>query len=150
MSVEFVPVQITQTLVVPTPASTTTYGAAFQLQSPADRVVVVASLTAGSASTLNVYIQETWNGGTTWTDVCAFTQLSAAATKQYRVVPGNAGTLATVTSGTVSSAVPTLTAGTALDQPWGPMLRIVATTGTGTNSLSVTQSINFTPWQISH
>jgi hypothetical protein len=150
VSVEFAPVQATHTLVVPTPASTTTYGTWFQLPSPADRTVVVASLVAGSASKLNVYLQESWDGGVTATDVLAFAQLNASTSAQYRVVPPNLGTIGTVASGVAASTAPTLTAGTVLDQPWGPLLRIVSVTGTGTNSGAVTQSLNFIPWQSSH
>ena len=150
MSVEFVPVQITKTLVVPTTEATTTYGSPFHLQSPEDRTVVIASLEAGSASKLNVYIQDSWDGALTWTDVCAFPQVSSSDSAQYRVVPPNLGTMSAVTHGTISSAAPTLTAGAVCDQPWGPLLRIVTVTGTGTNSGAVTQSLLFIPWQSSH
>jgi hypothetical protein len=165
MSAEFPPVQSTQTLVVPTTASTTTYGSPFQLQFPGDWIVIVATLTAGSASTLGIWLQESWDGGTTWTDIVAFKQLAAAATLTYRLVAAHtasssgttvvAGSPAVVTSGTAALAVPTLVGatgsnGVALDGPWGPLLRIVSTTGTGTNSATVTQTLKIISVQQSH
>lgn len=141
MGLRYQTAQVTVTLAVPITASTTTYGAPFQLAFPCDWAVIIATLVAGSASTLDVAIQETWDGGTTWTDVCHFTQVTAAATVQYRVVTSHLGLIQAVKSGTVASAVPALTAGKVCDGPWAPLLRLVATTGTGTNSGIVTQTI---------
>jgi hypothetical protein len=161
----FQPYQTTVTFSVPTTASTTTYGTPFSIQWPYDALVVIATLKAGSASTLNIYIQESWDGGTTWTDVAAYKQIAAAGTATYRLVTSHIGASsgttevfgapAAVTSGTVSSAVPSLVGptgsnGVALDGPWGTLTRIVSTTGTGTNSAAVTQTFLFIPWQRSH
>lgn len=140
----------TTTLTVPTTASTTTYGTSGNgiIYLPAaDTYVILAQLTAGSVSTLNVYIQESWNQGTTWEDVAAFVQLTAAQTKNYRLVLPSAGTATTVGVGTVSSAAPALAAGSFADGPWGPWLRLVSVTGSGANAATVNQVLHVVAWR---
>lgn len=133
-------------LVIPITASTTTYGAVVHL--PAyDKLVLVAQLAAGSVSTLDVTVQESWDFGTTWTDVAHFTQLAANASKNYRLVLPSAGTVSTVGVGTVGSAAPVLAAGSFADGPWGPMLRLVGVTGTGTNAAVANQNLLLYPWR---
>jgi hypothetical protein len=133
-------------LAVPVTASTTTYGAPVRLPIY-DKLVLVAQLAAGSVSTLDVTVQESWDFGTTWTDVAHFTQLTAAATKNYRLVLPAAGTVTTVGVGTASSAAPVLAAGDFADGPWGPMLRLVSVTGSGTNAAIANQNVLLVPWR---
>ena len=134
-------------IVVPLAASTTTYGIAFNMPSY-DRLTIVASLVALPTTTCDVYIQESWDNGTTWVDVGHFTQMAGgSSTPTYRVqvpcVGAAAGVAATV--GTVGTAVPTLAANTFVDGPWGPTLRLVAHTGAGTNANGATQTIQLIP-----
>lgn len=133
-------------LAVPTTASTTTYGAPVHVP-VYDKAVLVAQLAAGSASTLDVTVQESWDFGETWTDVAHFAQLAANASKNYRLVLPSAGTVTTVGVGTVSAAAPVLAAGDFADGPWAPMLRLVSVTGSGTNAAVANQNLLLVPWR---
>ena len=134
-------------LVVPTTASTTTYGVA--VHTPLfERLVLVAALASLSASTLDVYVQESWDNGTTWTDVGHFAQITAGhAAVIYRLVLPSAGTAVVVGQGTVSNAPPVLAAGSFADGPWGPMLRLVSVTGIGANASTATQTLTLLSWR---
>lgn len=135
-----------QTLSVPITASATTLGPPFQLAANAeyDQLVIIATLTGMSASTLDLYIQESWDGGTTWYDVAHFGQVAGgAAAVVKRVVLGGTGAIQTVGVG----GTPALAVATVCDGPWAPLLRLVSVTGTGTSSAPVNQVVQFIIWQ---
>lgn len=143
------------TLSVPAAASTTTVGPAVAVGWPQSGLVLVATLTGMSAGTLDLYIQESWNGGATWNDVAHFTQIAAnaaAASERLSVSTagsGTAGNSVPVVVGTGTTAAPgvALAAGKFVDGPWGPLVRLVAVTGAGANAGPVSQTINLYPWR---
>lgn len=147
------PVPIKQSFSVPAAASTTTVGPAFQNFGPSDKLALFATLTGMSASTLDLYLQETWDGGVTWYDVAHFSQVAAnsgpTVTRLVTSTPSVATPL-TIGTGTLTAATPALAAHTFVDAPWGPLLRFVSVTGTGANSGAVTQNITIIAWQQSH
>ncbi len=128
-----------------TPASaTTSYSAALSIGRYDHELVVLAQLIGATGGTLDVTVQESWDSGVTWVDVCHFTQLAGAASAiNFRVAPTADKTIQTVKIGTVASAVPVLAAGDVAGLPWGPLVRLAATAGSGTSagaSITVTFS----------
>jgi hypothetical protein len=95
---------------------------------------------------LDVSIQESWDAGTTWDDVAHFTQVSAGVSISWRLVVGSQRGLATATVvGTVGTAVPVLAQTTYADGPWASLLRLVATSGSGTSGAAAVQTLNWIP-----
>lgn len=141
--------QINVSVVVPASASTTTYGAATPGLQSYDALkgrIAIAGLTGG---TLDVSVQGSWDGGTTWDECAAFAQATAAAssvTSDFSVVLDS--TVRTIRSGTLASAAPILTAGTICAGPWAPILRLVAKTGGGVSS-GATITLYLFAWQSS-
>jgi len=104
----------------------------------------MVAMQAHTGGTLNLYLQESLDGGTTWWDCCAFPQVTAATASNV-VVPImlNSLTAYAVRKGTTASAVPVLAAGTYTGGPYGPLLRLVAVTGTGTSGAAQVQTATF-------
>lgn len=147
--IQFISKVIATSLSVPATASTTTNGPSLFIPEPYDSLVVIATLTGMSASTLDVYLQESWDGGTNWGDVAHYTQLaSGAAAATTRFSLAMTGTSHTIGYG--SAPTPTLAAATFCDGPWSRQLRIVSVTGTGANAGAVTQSFVFVAVQQAH
>lgn len=138
---------------VPLAASTTTIGKAFSVANQYDKLVLVSTLTGMSVGTLDLYIEDSWDGGVTWYQVAHFTQIAgaAAAAIKRQTVP-YPGTGTAVITGQSTLGVPSLVlaAGTFCESPWGPLLRIIAVTGAGANAAPVVQTLAFIPWQQSH
>lgn len=97
-------------------------------------MLVYASLQGATGGTLDVYLQGSPDGGTTWVDLVHFAQLAAGAAALYRVCAiSKAGQQTTLTAvGTGSS--PALAAGTVVGGDWGDRLRVVHTAGAGTSA----------------
>lgn len=141
--------EIDLTITVPSTASTTTYGTAFPGFGEYDAIKGLATLQGLTGGTLNIYIQQSWDGGTTWTDCAAFAQMSggaAQATSDFSIVLDS--TIRTVGSGSVSSAAPALSAGTICAGPWAPLLRLVAVSGSGTSGASKLQTVKLYAWSM--
>lgn len=86
---------------------------------------VLINITAGGTATgtLNLYIQDSVDGGTTWDDMIAsnaFTFGAGAATQRF-IIAGKVAT--SITQGSAVS-IEALTAGTVRSGPWGPQLRV--------------------------
>ena len=143
------PVPFVQAFSAPSAASTTTAGAAFSLAYPSSAVVIVATLTGMSASTLDLYVQESWDAGVTWIDAAHFAQLAigAAASSTRLAIAASSTTPLVVGVGTVAAPGVALAAGKFVDGPWGPLLRIVSVTGAGVNAGPVVQTLRFYAWQ---
>ena len=97
---------------------------------------IQANLQGATGGTLNVYVQTSYDGGTTWHDYVSYTQLAAGAAavtyaSSHTRAKGDA--LATPTDGT-------MTANTARDGEWGDRFRLKMTAGAGT-SAGTTQSV---------
>lgn len=91
-----------------------------------DSLLVLVNVTAAGTATgqVNLYIQDTWDGGTSWDDMAASTNISLGTTTgtQRFVIQGRIAT--SITQGTaVSNAA--LTAGTVRSGPFGDRIRLV-------------------------
>jgi hypothetical protein len=135
---------------VPAAASTTTIGTQFSLGCGYDKIVLISTLTGMSVGTLDLYIEESWDLGTSWYQVGHFTQLAggaAAATKRQIIPYPGTGTAVATSKSTLASASLSLAANTFLEMPWAPLLRIISVTGAGVNAGPVVQTITFAPWR---
>ena len=109
--------------------------------------VVIAELTGVGGVTCDIWIEESWNGGTDWFEVAHFTQLGAGASASVqRFSPQTDATVRTIGKNTTTSG--TLAAGTVCGGPWGPLLRLVSRTGAGSPSGgTITQTVRILQWQ---
>jgi hypothetical protein len=135
----------TRTLTVVSTASTTTAGTAFPLPVGYNAMLVFASLASHTGGTIDVYLQDSFDGGTTWLDCAHFTQVGAASTRKEAAAIQLSSTLVAIGSGTVGTPGVGLAAATLRSAPWGPLLRIVAVTGGGTSGADKVQTITFVP-----
>lgn len=99
-------------------------------------VMNVTAVPTGGAPTLNVYVQATPDGGTTWQDVASFQFTGSAAKRVFALA-------ALVTPGTslLATSDGALASGTQVQGPYGDRLRVkyvfAAGGSTGTYSLTV-------------
>ena len=98
-----------------------------------DSLLILINVTAaGTASgTVNIRIQDSWDGGTSWDDIVSSLQLTLGSTTgtQRFVVQGNiaAATITTATSTALtmgSAVVSNLAAGSARQGPFGDRIRV--------------------------
>ena len=97
-----------------------------------DSITVVGSLVGATGGTLDVYIQTSHDGGTTWFDWAHFAQLaSGAAAIKQSFHQGRDSNASVTTVGT--AATPALAASTVVGGGWGDMMRLAFTAGVGTS-----------------
>jgi hypothetical protein len=136
----------TATLSVASTASTTTAGSSFSVPLRYDSMLVVGSLAAHTGGTLDVYLQDSPDGGTTWFDCAHFPQVSAAGTVKTAFSLSLSSTPVTIGIGTTGSPGVALAASSVRPAPWSTgTMRIVAVTGAGTSGGNQTQTIYFVP-----
>lgn len=103
----------------------------------ADSLTIVATLQGATGGPLDVYLQTSYDGGTTWVDFCHFPQLAAAAASSVRIwhVTRNLAqtTLTTVGSGTS----PAIAANAIVGGCWGNHLRLLFVAGALTSAGAV-------------
>ncbi len=97
-------------------------------------MLIFATIQGGTGGTLDIYLQVSPDGGTTWVDYAHFPQLAAGAAAINRVwVVSKAGQQTTLTTvGTGTS--PALAANTILGGDWGDRMRVVFVSGAGTTA----------------
>jgi hypothetical protein len=97
----------------------------------------VSAVPSGGAPTLDVYVQASPDGGTTWRDIAAFQFTTATAKKLFPI-----SQLATGGTSILSTSDGALTSGTMVQGPFGDRLRVkyvfAAGGSTGTYTLSAT------------
>lgn len=95
---------------------------------------VEAALVGATGGTLDLYLQTSPDGGTTWVDYAHFAQLAAGAAASF-VRFGVARHAQQTTITTVGRAlVPALAVGTVVGGPFGDRMRLVAVAGAGTSA----------------
>lgn len=108
-------------------------------------LTIVATILGATGGTLDVYVQTSFDGGTTWLDFAHFPQLAAAAASTIRVWHVNrdtaVGTLTTIGSGTF----PALAVNTILGGAWGDTFRVVYVAGAST-SAGAAQTVKLFGW----
>lgn len=117
-----------------TPASASTAaGDTFRGLADFEALTVVANLVGATGGTLDVYLQTSHDGGTTWYDWARFPQLAAAAGAiKYRFgVPTAGESLITVVGAGTS---PALAANTIVGGFWGDSMRALYVAGASTSA----------------
>jgi len=105
-----------------------------------DALTIIGNLQGGTGGTLDVYLQTSYDGGTTWYDYAHFPQLSAGAAASLRAYQVNRTTAVTAAT-TIGSGLNTaLAADTILGGAWGDMMRLLFDGGAGT-SAGASQSV---------
>lgn len=96
-------------------------------------MTIYASLIGATGGTLDIYIQYSPDGGTTWVDYAHYAQLAAGATalqKVFSATKDASTALTTVGSGTS----PLLAASTIINGDWGDRFRVLTVAGTSTSA----------------
>lgn len=104
-----------------------------------DSLEIEADLTGPTGGTLDLYVQRSFDGGTTWRDYIHFPQVAATVTTRFSVSPALTNTIVVVGQNTS----PALAVNTCAGGKWGPQLRLLATTGVGT-SVAGSVTVKFT------
>ena len=114
-------------------AASTAAGTSYALGLDAcDSLTIVGSLLGATGGTLDVYVQTSWDEGTTWYDFLHFTQLAGgAAAVNYAYHVSRASERTTITT-LGSATTPALTAGVIMAGGWGDRMRLVFVAGVGT------------------
>lgn len=97
-------------------------------------MAIYAEIQGGTGGTLDIYLQFSPDGGTTWVDYAHYAQITAGAAAIKRLTSfsksGQVTSVATVGSG----ETPALAANTHLGGDWGDRLRVIAVAGSGTSA----------------
>jgi hypothetical protein len=102
-----------------------------------DGLAIYATLTGGTGGTLDVYLQTSFDGGTTWYDYVHFAQkASGAAVTTVGVGIPPAGVTALTATGKGSLLTPAvgLAVNTIIGGPWGDLMRAVYVAGVSTSA----------------
>lgn len=114
-------------------AASTVAGQTQQGLGEARYLTIVATLAGATGGTLDVYLQTSFDGGTTWYDMAHFPQLAAGAASSVRVWHLSReqvqSTLTTIGSGTS----PALAANSVVNY-WGDQIRALYVAGASTSA----------------
>ena len=114
-------------------AASTVAGDTFTGLGDFDAIAVVANLIGATGGTLDVYLQTSHDGGTTWYDWAHFPQLAAAAGAiKYRFSVPSAGDFGPTVIGAGTS--PALAANTVVGGVWGDRMRALYVAGASTSA----------------
>ena len=135
----------TVTQAVASTESTTTAYTAFSIPVHYDSMLIIASLVGVTGGTLDIYIQDSFDGGTTWCDCAHFTQVTAAGAVKEAATLTTKTDMTTIGVGSLATPGVALAAAKMRPAPWGEKLRLVSVTGAGTSGAAATQTIIFVP-----
>lgn len=129
----------TQSISETTPSSASTAAGTTIIKGLGDfsTLVVTAALVGATGGVLDVYLQTSHDGGTTWYDLMHFTQLTAgnAAVKKVQVLSRNSGTALTTSDITVGvGTTPALAANSNAGGSWGDRIRALYVAGASTSA----------------
>lgn len=99
-----------------------------------DSLLIIGDLVGATAGTLDIYLQTSTDGGTTWYDYGHFAQLAAGAAAIVKAVTVSRaqGRVATVTVG--KNTTPALAVDTFLGGEWGDRMRALYVAGASTSA----------------
>jgi hypothetical protein len=101
-------------------------------------VDVIAEITGATGGTLNVYLQGTSDGGTSWYDMIAWPQAAAGAAAKYYKSPLSLATTTSVPIQVGKNLVPALTGTvTVVNGAWTDRVRLIFVAGSGTSAGAV-------------
>lgn len=101
---------------------------------PANALSIIASLVGATGGTLDIYLQTSYDGGTTWVDFAHFPQLASGAVASVRAwhVTRNLSQTTLTTVGTGTS--PAITANSIVGGCWGDQMRLLFVAGASTSA----------------
>ena len=123
----------------------TTIGSSFPVPVRYQAMLCIASLEALTGATLDVYMQDSFDGGTTWYDCAHFAQLAATATAKVAFALSLSSTLTSIGVGTTGAPAVAIAASTIRSAPWGPLVRLVGVTGGATSGATKVQTVTLFP-----
>jgi len=117
----------------PNAASTAVLGSALLGTSRYDAIQIICEVQGATGGALDLYIQSSFDGGTTWWDLAHLPQLAAAASavKYAIVIPGVSTDDITVIG---KNTTPALAANTVVGGMWGSSIRVLAVAGASTSA----------------
>lgn len=98
---------------------------------------IVAQLIGATGGTLDLYLQGSSDGGTTWYDIAHFAQLASGAgalNKVFSISKGAITALTTTGIGTLTTPAVGLAAATVVSGDFGDRIRLVEVTGAGASA----------------
>lgn len=95
---------------------------------------IVTTRQGATGGVLDIYLQSSWDGGTTWIDIGHYAQLSAGASAVTDTIMFSREQMGTTAVVVGSGLSPALAANTFLQGEFGDMLRAVYVAGSGTSS----------------
>jgi hypothetical protein len=99
-----------------------------------DALTIIGSLQGGTGGTLDVYLQTSYDGGTTWYDYAHWPQLADSDPLTMREWSVNRSTAVTASTTIGSGLAPALGVDTILGGAWGDMMRLLFDAGAGTSA----------------
>lgn len=100
----------------------------------------VTAVPSGGAPTLDVYLQASPDGGTTWRDIAAFQFTGSVATRQFAITKHASGG-----TSMLAASDGALASGTVVQGPFGDRLRVKYTFAAGGSTGSYTLSVSVAP-----
>src|SRR5262249_18496195 len=101
---------------------------------PYHSLSIFSTLQGATGGTLDIYIQYSPDGGTTWVDYAHFPQLAAGAGATSRGWSASKNAQQTTLTSVGTGASPALRANTIVGGDWGGRLRVVAVAGASTSA----------------
>lgn len=123
-----------QTITATSPANGTAAATGYVKVDRFGAVRVVGVLQGATGDTLDVYLQASWDNGTTWFDIGHFAQLAAAAAVTTKTVTYAREQQNTTTVAIGSGASPALAANTFLGGEFGGLIRAYFAPGASTSA----------------
>lgn len=123
-----------QTITATSPANGTAAATGYVKVDRFGAVRVVGVLQGATGDTLDVYLQASWDNGTTWFDIGHFAQLAAAAAVTTKTVTYAREQQNTTTVAIGSGASPALAANTFLGGEFGGLIRAYFVPGASTSA----------------
>ena len=124
----------TITATSPAAASTVVHTAQFSGLADCEALTIITDLRGATGGTLDVYLQTSHDGGTTWFDFAHAAQLAAGAAQVREVWHVSRSTAVTTSTVVGTGTSPALAADTVLGGSWGDSLRIVFVAGVSTSA----------------
>lgn len=141
---------ITSSTTLASTASTTTPGSTARVAVRYQAMLVIVNVTAFTGGTLDVYLQDSFDDGTTWYDCAHFSQLAATASLKQAFSVALDKTPVSIGIGTTGTPGVALAANSVRPGPWGPLIRPIYVTGAGTSGANIVETVTFIPTEYEH
>lgn len=128
---------LTITGTTPSAPSTAVVGSAITGLGTFESLDIVATIQGATGGVLDLYLQTSPDGGTTWVDYIHFTQLTVAQASSTKRTTVSHGVQSAAITAVGTGLTPSLTAGTVVGGAFGDRMRLVAVAGASTTAGAV-------------